>query len=342
MSSQSSITFITPPVVTEKDRLQSQVSDLYGPIGGWDVLPGESDLNVRVGLEHGPAMLKISSLDETGFAQYQTRLISFLADFDQNLPVPSIIATLSGANEFTTDEGFAGMVHGRMTSFLPGAPARGRTLSPTALHHIGEVLARLHSALAAFGTGDLPERPTNWDMRAVGDWVSATDVNPQDVETAEQNARQRILAEFVDRWLPQLQQLPTQLIHNDLNGSNVLLDPESDEVTALFDLGDVNIAPRIVDIGVAAAYLVDDTSSETLTNSLAALVSGYRSLASLPDDEVALLPHIMKTRFALALSLNSARAAAARHDPDYVTYVTRNSAGSRRRLAAVLALSETH
>jgi hydroxylysine kinase len=328
--------FVTPPVARSVDELRALVADLYGPIESWVVLPGESDLNIRVGLAVGVGMLKISAADGTGFAEFQTRLTTHLADYQPKLPVPKIIPTIAGAPEFITDRGFTSNVHARMTTFLPGTSASDATLTPELLHTAGATLAQLHEALAAFDEV-LPKRDTNWDIRTVGEWRAENGQSVETVRTSEQQRWVEILDEFASIHLPQMRQWPAQLIHNDLNGSNVLVDQEERRVTGIFDLGDVNLAPRAVDIAVAAAYLVDTTTPGTLAQGLGALVSGYHAVASLSDDEVELLPHIMKARYALALMLNSSRAEFARDDPDYVAYVTRNSEGSRRRLAAILA-----
>jgi 4-aminobutyrate aminotransferase-like enzyme len=143
-----------------------------------------------------------------------------------------------------------------------------------------------------------------------------------------------VLEEFVATTLPRLATWPTQLIHNDLNGSNLLLDPATGEVTGLFDFGDVVAAPRIVDLAVAAAYLVDGSSPASLFRSLAAIVAGYQSHTSLDSDEIAVLPEIIKARYAMALALNYARASTS-DDPDYVRYVLRNAETSRAKLAAL-------
>lgn len=332
MTPHSQLLFATPPAVTNEAELHALVSELYGPIQSWFVLPGESDLNVRVALADGVGMLKVSDADGTGFAEFQTRLIEHLSVFRPELPVPRIIRTVDGNLEAVSNRGFDSQVHLRMTTFLPGVSARNVTLSPSLMWSIGATQARLHQAFVSFDTV-LPERPTNWDLLAIKDRM----VTGRQSDSEEQRQWDMILTEFGSTCLPRLRQLPVQFIHNDINGSNLLVDPSATSVTGVFDMGDVSIAPRVVDIGVAGAYLVDDSRLGTLTDSLAALVHGYHSVWPLEPDEVELVPQIMKARYALALTLNSARAEAAHADPAYVEYVTRNSEGSRRRLAAVLA-----
>jgi 4-aminobutyrate aminotransferase-like enzyme/Ser/Thr protein kinase RdoA (MazF antagonist) len=309
------------------------VAEQYGPFLGWQALGGEDDLNLRIERKGADAFLKVSWVDDHGFADFQTELTGFLSSQMPTLPVPAIIPTLSGARSVVGEQFAERPLHLRMTSFLPGVSARGVVMDSTALKRIGRLLARLDGALAELRQA-VPSRPTNWNIMTAAELLG--DVIPATASERQEDHRVwgAVLDDFVAETLPRLATWPNQLIHNDLNGSNLLLDPVTGEVTGLLDFGDVVEAPRVIDLAVAAAYLVDGSSPASLFASLSAIVAGYQSQSSLSSAEIAIVPEIMKARYAMALALNHARASTS-DDPDYVRYVLRNAEPSRTKLAVL-------
>ncbi len=333
MGNDSSVSvFVTPPSALEGGALKEFVAVQYGAFEGWASLGGEEDLNVRVGLGAGPGFLKVAWVDTHGFAEFQTSLISYLSRHESGLAVPAIIPTFGGADSVVSEELGPRPVHLRMTTFLPGVTARGLVLDAKLLESAGRELARLDVALADFPI-EVPARPTNWNILRVADLLEGG----ASLQAEDAGFWRSILEEFVASTIPELSSLPVQLIHNDLNGSNLLVDVETSTITGLFDFGDVVTAPRIVDLGVAVAYLVDGSSAEALRKSLHSLITGYHSHSPLTAQEIVLVPEIMKARYAMALTLNHARAEAS-DDPDYITYVLRNAAPSRTKLTALTEL----
>ena len=328
------LSFVKPPSARLLEQgLHELVVDEYGPFVGWEALGGEDDLNIRVTRAHGDVFLKVSWVDDFGFADFQTELTDYLSRQSPELPVPAIIPAISGARSIVSEQLTERPIHLRMTTFLEGRSARGVTLDPMALHAVGQVLARLDGALADLGE-DAPNRPTNWNLLAAHDVLA--DLISENASGREGDSRLwgAVLDDFVATTLPRLAAWPAQLIHNDLNGSNLLLHAPTGEVTGIFDFGDVVSAPRVVDLAVAAAYLIDGSSSASLCRSLSAIVAGYQSHAPLSADEVAIIPEIMRARYAMALALNHARARTS-DDPAYVQYVLRNAETSRAKLAVL-------
>jgi hydroxylysine kinase len=323
--------FVTPPPAHLGCELRQLVSDHYGPVSAWETLGGEDDLNVRVELPGGSAFLKVSWVDGSGFADFQTRLIGYLSTRTAALPVAAIIPTLEGAWSLISNEITERPLHLRMTTFLSGASARGLSLNTEMVYAVGLTLARLDQALAEVDM-EVPDRPTNWNIMDAGDVLA--DLIPARLTDGNDEHRvwRTVIESFVDAGLPLVATWPRQLIHNDLNGSNLLLDRETGEVTGLLDFGDVASAPRVVDVAVAAAYLIDGSSVDAYIDSLAAILAGYHSHWALSYEEVRVVPEIMKARYALALLLNYARADAST-DAGYIRYVHRNTATSRAKLA---------
>jgi Ser/Thr protein kinase RdoA (MazF antagonist) len=76
--------------------------------------------------------------------------------------------------------------------------------------------------------------------------------------------------------------LPHSLIHGDAHAGNMLFD--GDRLTALLDWEDAAVAPALLDFAMAVRQCCFDTGAFSLY-AYRAFADGYRSVASLTDDE---------------------------------------------------------
>ncbi|HAM90620.1 MAG TPA: peptidase M23, partial [Rhodobacteraceae bacterium] len=133
--------------------------------------------------------------------------------------------------------------------------------------------------------------------------------------------RRRLLQDIVADFsgvLGQLQNLPTQAVHNDINDYNILVSDEfcaPRRITGLIDLGDMCIAPRICDLAIAAAYVVLERSDPE--EALEALVAGYHAENPLLSVELDVLWPLLQMRLAVSV-VNSTLMAQAHPDDPYV------------------------
>ena len=133
--------------------------------------------------------------------------------------------------------------------------------------------------------------------------------------------RRRLLQDIVADFsgiLGQLQNLPTQAVHNDINDYNILVSDEfcaPRRITGLIDLGDMCIAPRICDLAIAAAYVVLERSDPE--EALEALVAGYHAENPLLSAELDVLWPLLQMRLAVSV-VNSTLMAQAEPDDPYV------------------------
>ena len=95
-----------------------------------------------------------------------------------------------------------------------------------------------------------------------------------------------------------LNDLPTQTIHNDINGENVLYDGE--KVCGIIDFGDLLRAPRVIEVATAAAYL---RSPEQPLRLIAPMVSAYCAVNPLVSDELDLLFDLVRARLCMTVSI---------------------------------------
>lgn len=205
----------------------------------------------------------------------------------------------------------------RLLNWVEGSPLRAGTATPDTLRSIGQTVAQVDRALGGF---DHPatERPYRWNM------LQCINLDPASDEWAAAT-----IGSFADA-LPALRALPQQTIHNDANDDNIVV--ASDGTVSLIDYGDIVRGPRVIGLGVAAAYAmfgqVDPLAAA------AALVAGYHEAAPLDPAEIALLDTVIRTRLAMSITIAEMQV---REQPDNVEYLTTSQAS----ITEVVALLET-
>ena len=289
----------------------------YGIDGRLRPLPGELDRNFIVESSDGTRrILKAMRPDcPPDTVDFQLEALQWVHRKDRDIPVPSVLPTLSRNRSFTAG---APDGHQRIVwsiSFLPGKLYCRANPRPLGLAEaLGRTLGRLTSALAGF-THPALGRELKWDLRQAT-WIRA---ELECVPDAEDRALLSEILDRFDRVLPALNALPTTAIHNDANDHNILVDvsvPSSPTVTGLFDFGDMIQAPAICDLAIAGAYVVLGHSRPL--DALAALVKGYTAEHALPDEELEMLYPLVLTRLAVSVT-NAAVTKRLKPDDPYVT-----------------------
>jgi Ser/Thr protein kinase RdoA (MazF antagonist) len=149
---------------------------------------------------------------------------------------------------------------------------------------------------------------------------------------------QRQLRRFAEQVKPELSALRSQVIYNDLNSSNLLVNPvDTQKITGIIDFGDMVKSLLVIDVAVAAAYLcgVDD-------NPLAGIVKflkGYSQVQPLQKEEVALLYDLIMTRNVMTIVITHWRAA--RH-PENREYILRNEPLARATIETLTELGSDY
>ncbi|MCX0277885.1 phosphotransferase [Nocardia zapadnayensis] len=224
----------------------------------------------------------------------------------------------SGALALVDVDGTPAMV--RLHAFLPGqeaAAARSGEYPGLA----GALAARMTNALA-----DAPAEPAPvvhpWSFVATGanvlslcDRINALEAAgqvPQEFGTplsADLAIVRAHAQEFEQSVRPALAELPHQVVHQDLNDSNILLS--SGRVSGVIDFNDSATAPRLAELAIAAASAMIGQSDPA-----AALTAARRAYqaeaagtsAALDPAESALVEHAALTRLALIACTWTARA----------------------------------
>lgn len=187
------------------------------------------------------------------------------------------------------------LVDGQYYSLFPELPSRPDPESPLeqVQANIGAAIARLHRALA-----DYPGPIHSWTMRlperifneALG--VILRYLNPDEKEKLEE-----VLNSVKEPMLRALSGLPTQFIHGDCHGGNILLDGV--EVSGLIDLDHMPTGPRLYDLSyylngpAREIYKQPEREDWFFKQVLPAFLKGYQSVTPLQNSEKEALPYLM-------------------------------------------------
>lgn len=275
-------------------------SEQFGIIANAHPLPGYSDSNARLKAEDGRSYtLKVSPAGtDPEVLDLQNRVLETLGTV-RRLRVPEPIAALSG-------EMVVGLADGSLARLLTWVP--GRTFSaagrpPSAVASIGRTAGEIVAALADM-EHPAADRRTEWDLRRAGDVISQ-------YTPAVGDRRRRTILDLVSQRIEavDMDELPQQMIHNDLSDDNVLV--ENGEVVGVIDVGDTVRSIRIGEAAIAAAYAMldqDDPVSVAVS-----LLHGFTEVVAVTDEEAHALMDLISARLATSVVMSAHHGAANPH-----------------------------
>jgi hydroxylysine kinase len=299
--------------------IEALVDRHYGIEGRARPLSGEVDFNFHVASAAGTAfVVKLTQPgEELDTIDLQVKALAHLAR-TPGLPVPRIIPTRDGEPfaMFRDENGKTRFL--RMMTFQAGKPLIHTRRSDAQREGTAALAGRLAHAFSGF-THPAERRPLIWDMTRASDLLPLIAQLPPETQAKPY----AVLDQFCRAFEPRMPALPTQMIHNDLNLGNLLVDDNaSDQITGCIDFGDMVRAPRIIELGVAAAYQID---ADNPIASLLAMARGYHRECPLQDDELAWLPHLTLMRAAMTIIITNWRS---RLEPANAAYILRNAPGA--------------
>jgi Ser/Thr protein kinase RdoA (MazF antagonist) len=302
--------------------------DIYGVSGDIRHLRAEKDANFHIRLGSGQeALLKVTNaVEDRGVTHLQTAALMHLASADPALPVQRICQTLTGASSaiITGPTGDSHVV--RLMSFLSGTILSTATPGPGLYPALGALLARLTLGLRGFfhpSAGHVLQ----WDIK------QAHRLRPMLDAIADGDLRARLTA-TIDRFdaeiAPRLPLLRAQVVHNDFNPHNLLVDgQQATRAVGIIDFGDMVYTPVACDLAVACSYQVGGADP---MGRISQMIQGFASVMPIEDDELDLLPDLMRLRHATTLPIGAWRA---QRYPANADYILRNTAASMRGLDAI-------
>ncbi len=316
------------------DRVRAIATSQYGiDVAGIHRLDTERDDTYILDDAQGRrVLLKVAHpTDSIDTIDLSVRAMQHVAQHDETLPVPSVIATTDGELLVTVmgmddEPRFA-----RVLTWLPGRVPTLEVLTAKQSAGRGSLLGRLNVALRHFEHPG-SHRYIAWDLAQVGT------LRPFLEHVIDPNTRNLVSTEldiYDEMTGPALRSMRQQVIHNDLNSDNVLVaDNDTDSVVGILDFGDVVHSATVADVGLAMSYVIDvlRPDSDPWTNPYA-LARAFHEQQPLTDGEWALLPSLVRARLSQRLLLGSWLSAT---NPENAEYT------SRTIESATIALRLTH
>lgn len=273
-------------MIAEAERIAAEA---FGVRGAVTQLPGERDLNFRVGPDH---VLKLHPPGaDRARLELETAALAHLAR--TTLPVPRAIGARPLAD--VTVAGTVGWA-ARMLTWLDGRPWASAGGQAVRLGALGRLVAQVDGALADFEHPAM-DRPLRWNLVLAGEQAALLEYV---ADAALRAWAAAVLERFDAAVAPRLQELPWQLLHNDANDHNVLLASDGTPV-GLIDFGDLACAPRVCGLAIACAYAMLGRTRPVAA--AAHVVGGYHVEAPLGALELELLWDLIAARLAVSVCM---------------------------------------
>lgn len=275
----------TPIAPAAAERL---AAEHWGIAGTATALAAEIDENFRLAGAAGSFLLKVLPADQdAATADLVTAVLLHLAPVE-GVVAQEVVPTLAGPPlaEFLDPDGVPRRA--RLTTFVEGQVLRAVAVDAALRRRLGATLGRLALALRDF---DHPgaRRELSWDLRHAGRMSAMLAELEPTPRREELGARlRRFDAEVVGR----LDELPAQVVHNDLSRDNAVLTAAGE--LAAIDFGDVVRTQRVNDLAVAMADHVE-ASADPFGPALD-VAAGYLEVAPLGAAERELLYPLVRTR----------------------------------------------
>lgn len=281
-------------------------------------------------------------LDDPDVIDFQCSALTWATNHDPAIPLATLYPTLDGApiGEVRGADGETRL--GRLLSYLTGDQLLYDQTSAEQRRAIGSAQARLSLALSGF-EHRAADRYVHFDLKQL------STIRPLLTFVEDPRCRdnvESILDAFDDSIGAALAATGQQVVHHDMNADNVLVDYTDDAfVTGILDFGDAVHSSIVGDLGSAMCYAVDAGAGDPALPpgpdpwaAPADLAVGFLSVRDLPDDEVALLPDLVRVRLAQRMILNSWLATT---DPSNAGYTGRTIARATRALQRVIEIPPT-
>ena len=249
------------PRFSEQDAVRI-AHDLFGFDTAARQLPSERDQNFHLTCHTGEQyVLKVANATESiEVLEFQNQVMMHLARNKDRLEqgfvaAPEICTSIKGELIVTVD-GLDGAAHlVRLLTYLPGKPfARVRPHDAYLLTDLGCFFGGIDRILADF---DHPaaHRDFHWDLKNAGRVLNRY------IGLIDNSERRDLIKRYLERFQtqiePQLQGLPTSVIHNDANDYNVLVEPDDkwrNRVSGVIDFGDMVFTYTVGEVAIACAY----------------------------------------------------------------------------------------
>ncbi len=187
----------------------------------------------------------------------------------------------------------------RVLTFIEGSLLEDISdISDELLKDLGVSLAEYNQVMQGF---DIPAAHRNhrWNL-------AETAQHRDKIELIEGSEKQALLRWGFDVWektKPQLDPLPWQFIHGDMNRENIMV--QGGRLTGLMDFGDSCFNPTVCDLAICLSYIMMDRADPLATAAI--VTDAYQDIRPLSDAEVSVLFPLICGRLVGSLAISAWR-----------------------------------
>ncbi|MEX0921832.1 MAG: phosphotransferase [Rhodovibrionaceae bacterium] len=321
--------FPPPPAITVEEA-SAVTRSAFGFDSVATPLDGEQDRNFQlVDGEGRHFILKLSNASDRGMIELQNAALDHVAAADPDCIVPRVVRAENGQAFIRVEHDDGSVCFARILTFVHGRAIGELSLGPVQFERIGESIARLDLALSRFKHG--AERAAMiWDIR------KAPDARPllRYVKDSEDRDRATRILDAFEQRMEGLSAQRAQFVHHDLNPSNVIaLSATQAPSYGFIDFGDIEHAPLISELAIAAAYNVAVEGHPL--SAIRAILTGYASVTPLVEEEIELIFTLISVRLVQSLAISHWRAQVTPKNSAYLLRYGNKASSDLARLATL-------
>lgn len=195
----------------------------------------------------------------------------------------------------------------RLFTFIPGILFQKVNYTPRLLADCGKEFAKLNRILTAYSNKTLEQRSGLWALES----ACAIEAYLDELDCVQRKEMiKQIIDEFKIDVLDKRDRFTHAIIHDDLNEQNLIVRKTADdsdyELAAILDFNDMLRSIRIFDIGIFCAYcMLNDKCSINYLEMPKYILQSYLSNIEVSEQELSILPIIVKTRLSQSLALGN-------------------------------------
>ncbi len=288
-------------------------------------LPGERDQTLRLDSPVGGFVVRIANrAEDLAVLDMQQAVLEHIACRPGGPPVPEARRTADG-RRVAEVEG-----HGVVVSTLLAGEMLREAPGAVGVFDLGVAMGRLQRSLQGF-FHPAAGRTLLWDARNVAQlepMLSA--IEDPELRHKVANVIDQVGSEVV----PILNSLPAQVIHNDFNPENLLVSGST--LSGVVDFGDMVHGPRVMDVAVAASYLIAGAADPIAV--IGDLCRGVQTRVRLAAEELEVLPNLVAARLCQSIAIGAWRATL---HPENAEYILGDAEPAREALGSLMALDRS-
>lgn len=279
----------------------NQIVSKYMPHASFEVEQGESGWNNTtrfVTTPEGRAVLRIYETHrDLGKVRFEHDVLIALAEQQMPCAVPLPLRTDEGLTYTVLEDGTDR--YACMFRYIDGV--RPNSNHPNTAESIGEMTGHLSRALARVQVSRATAYPPYYELEAAHptcteERIASFCLSPPEAFRQQAYALVRIYEEFTmfHANLTHLRKLPHQLVHGDINHSNVLVsDSDQGRGVAVLDFEFCTWDVRAIEPAVVLSGYLSESPDWIQVE---AFIRGYNKVISLTDDEIDAIPLLIRLR----------------------------------------------